>query len=181
MMRITDDNWTHEQNHTAGDEITAIIKVSTTEHPAGIWSEPCHLFNSNPSGYDTIIKYLTEKHSMENNPYFPLFSITTYTHEEHMIPARPDNVDTNTRYTQCIVIGLDLDCQDSDNTRIAIRNDDGIEHTLIDVPRESITVVTPTGNTALAFVPDTYWVSMPSPQRSQNNQNSATTWSNSKP
>jgi hypothetical protein len=157
MMRTTDDDWTPEQNHTAGDEVTAIIKVSTKEHPAGIWSEPCHLFNSNPSGYDTIIKYLTERHHVENNPYFPLFSIATYTHEEHMIPARPDNVDTNTRYTQCIVIGLDLDCQDSDNTRIAIRNDDGIEHTLIDVPRESITVVTPSGNTALAFVPDTYY------------------------
>ena len=53
----------------------------------------------------------------------------------------------------CIVIGVDLECRDDNDIRIATKHDGkaSTKFTVLDVPRESLSVKTPAGHSALAI------------------------------
>jgi hypothetical protein len=68
------------------------------------------------------------------------------------MPRRRDSPGKGECSLQCIVVGQDLECRDDLDMRVATRHDGHPEtkFTLLDVPRDSLTVTSPAGHTALA-------------------------------
>ena len=152
---ITHRTMRHRDRNAAvgevADEIVAIFRVHTPDHPHGIWTEVENILDNNNAGYDIIEEYLRDYQHDHRNTFYPLFEFAEHTHDGSM-PTRRGSPAKRTQTVRCFIVGQDLECRDDNDIRIATRHDGHAStvHTLLDVPRDSLTVSSPTGYVALA-------------------------------
>jgi hypothetical protein len=118
----------HAAAGEVGDELIAIFCVKCPAYPRGVWTEPRYVFDCNPAGFDTLMYYL-QGATAAANPYYPLFSVGTY---------RP--VGARHAGTPCVVLGIDLRATDGLPVLVAVQPKHGDDFSLLDVPRDTVTV-----------------------------------------
>ena len=134
------------------DELIALFRVSTADHPQGIWTEVEHILDNNNAGYDVITEYLQAYFESHRNTFYPIFELASHTTSKTSPARRGSPTSSRARDLSCIVVGQDLDCRDDNEMRIATRHDGqkNTKHTLVDVPRDTLSVPSPAGDVALA-------------------------------
>ena len=57
------------------DEMLALFRVSTIDHPQGIWTEVEHILDNNNAGYGVITEYLKSYFEGHRDTFYPLFEL----------------------------------------------------------------------------------------------------------
>ena len=131
----------------------AIFRITTTDHPDGAWCPAELLLENNNHGYEIVKEYLLSFSETHRNALYPVFEIASWKHDG-TTAARHATPKKRQHDMECIVIGVDLECRDDNDIRIASKHDGkaSTKYTIFDVPRESLAVKSAAGLTALAVV-----------------------------
>ena len=118
-MRRRDRNAGYQE---VADELVAICRIATTDHPEGIWCPAECLLENNNKGYEIVREYLLSYAESHKNALYPVFETASWTHDG-TTAARRGTPKKQKRSMDCIVIGIDLECRDDNDIRIATKHD----------------------------------------------------------